>query len=364
LEDRLHWLALRLVPGVGAVTYRKLVERFGSPRGVFEATGAALRGADLRESVVAAITGFAGWAEAARQEALLAGRDIGLLSLWQEGYPERLAAIFDPPPLLFLRGALASADRLAVAVVGTRAASYYGRSVCERLAGDLAARGVTIVSGLARGIDAVAHRAALEAGGRTIAVAACGLDVSYPAENKQLAEQVAAQGAIISELPPGTQPDRSHFPARNRIISGLALGVVVVEAGSRSGALITARCALEQGREVFAVPGSVQAPGSAGPHRLIRQGAKLVERAEDILEEVYPWGSCPRVDEQAAGFNLSGASADEVAVCRTLEAGPLHVDELATRCDLDLGALAQVLLELELKGAIRQLPGRLFARAS
>ena len=245
-----------------------------------------------------------------------------------------------------------------------RAASYYGRSVCERLAGDLAARGVTIVSGLARGIDAVAHRAALEAGGRTIAVAACGLDVSYPAENKQLAEQVAAQGAIISELPPGTQPDRSHFPARNRIISGLALGVVVVEAGSRSGALITARCALEQGREVFAVPGSVQAPGSAGPHRLIRQGAKLVERAEDILEEVYPWGSCPRVDEQAAGFNLSGASADEVAVCRTLEAGPLHVDELATRCDLDLGALAQVLLELELKGAIRQLPGRLFARAS
>lgn len=364
MKDCLPWLALRAVPGVGAVTYRKLVERFGTPGAVFEAGAAELAAAEVREPVIRALRGFGGWAEAERQAADLARHGIGLLTLWEEGYPERLAAIFDPPPLLFVRGELVSADRLAVAVVGTRAASYYGRSVCERLSGELAQRGVTIVSGLARGIDAVAHRAALEAGGRTIAVAACGLDVSYPAENRQLLEAITAGGAAVSELPPGTAPDRGYFPARNRIISGLSLGVVVIECGARSGALITARCAVEQGREVFAVPGSVEAPGSAGPHRLIRQGAKLVERAEDVLEEVYPWAACPRVDEEAAGFNLDGASADERAVCRSLETGPLHVDELARRCELEPGALAQLLLELELKGLIRQLPGRLFARAA
>jgi DNA processing protein len=362
LRDSLYWLALWRVPGVGAVTYRKLVERFGSPKAVFEADGAALRAAELREPALQAIRGFDGWAELEGQEAALRRENIGLLTLWDEGYPERLAAIFDPPPLLFLKGELRAADNLAVAVVGTRSASYYGRSVCERLVGDLASRGVTVVSGLARGIDAVAHRAALDAGGRTIGVAACGLDVSYPAENRKLAERVTQSGALVSELAPGTQPDRAHFPARNRIISGLSLGVVVVEAGARSGALITARSALEQGREVFAVPGSVQAPGSAGPHRLLRQGAKLVERAEDVLEEVYPWAACPRVDEQPAGFNLPEASADELAVCRLLEGGPLHVDDLARRCNLDQGALALILLELELKGAIRQLPGKLFAR--
>jgi DNA processing protein len=361
--DSLYWLALRRIPGVGAVTHRRLVERFGSPRAVFEAGPEALEAAGLREAAVKAIRGFEDWAACERQEALRRHHDIGLLTLWDEGYPERLAAIFDPPPLLFIQGGLAAADRLAVAIVGTRAASYYGRSVCERLAAELAARGVTIVSGLARGIDTAAHRAALEAGGRTIGVAACGLDVAYPAENRKLAERIAAEGgALLSELPPGTQPDRASFPARNRIISGLSLGVVVVEAGARSGALITARCALEQGREVFAVPGSVQAPGSAGPHRLIRQGAKLVERAEDVLEEVYPWASCPRVDEEVAGFNLSGASADEMAVCRLLEGGPLHVDELGRRSGFDQGTLALVLLELELKGALRQLPGKLFAR--
>lgn len=362
LKDCLPWLALRLVPGVGAVTYRKLVERFGTPQGVFEATPMQLAAAGLRESAVQAIKGFAGWGEAERQAAGLTRHAIEVCSLWEASYPERLAAIFDPPPLLFLRGGLSPSDRLAVAIVGTRTASYYGRSNCERLAGDLARRGVTIVSGLARGIDAVAHRAALEAGGRTIGVAACGLDVCYPAENQELLEKIPASGAVVAELPPGTQPDRGYFPARNRIISGLALGVVVMEAGARSGALITARCAVEQGREVFALPGPVQAAGSAGPHRLLRQGAKLVERAEDVMEEIYPWAACPRIDEEAAGFNLNGASADELAVCRSLEAGPLHADELARRLEVEPGALAQVLLELELKGLIRQLPGRLFAR--
>jgi DNA processing protein len=363
LEDSHYWLALRRVAGVGAVTFRKLIERFGSPRAVFEGDASALEAAGLRGAQVGAIRAFSGWAEIESQAALLKGQAIELLNLWEEAYPERLAAIFDPPPLLFLKGDFSPADRLAVAVVGTRAASYYGRSVCERLSGDLATRGVTIVSGLARGIDTAAHRAALDAGGRTIAVAACGLDVNYPAENRKLAQQIAESGVLVSELPPGTQPDRSHFPARNRIISGLSLGVVVVEAGARSGALITARCALEQGREVFAVPGSIQAPSSAGPHQLLRQGAKLVERAEDVLEEIYPWAACPRVDEKAAQFNEPERSADESSVCRTLEGGPLHVDELARRCNLDQGPLALILLELELKGAIRQLPGGIFARA-
>jgi len=362
VKDCLPWLALRLVPGVGAVTYRKLVERFGSPQAALEAKPEALRATDLRESVVEAIGRFDGWEEARRQQAMLARHDIGTLTLWEDLYPERLAAIFDPPPLLFIKGAISPADRLAVGIVGTRAASYYGRSVTERLAGDLAARGVTIVSGLARGIDTAAHRAALDAGGRTIGVAACGLDVDYPPENKGLAERIMQSGAVLGELPPGTQPDRGHFPARNRIISGLSLGVVVVEAAARSGALITARCALEQGREVFAVPGSVQAPNSAGPHQLIRQGAKLVERAEDVLEEVYPWAACPRVDEGPAGFNQDAGSIDEQKVCRSLESGPLHIDDLARRCNLDQSALALILLELELKGAIRQLPGKLFVR--
>ncbi|MFH0809210.1 MAG: DNA-processing protein DprA [Pseudomonadota bacterium] len=363
MTDYRYWLALRRVPGVGAVTYRKLVEHFGNPKAIFEAEAAELRAAGVREAAVEGLAAFDAWQDVERQMELLERHQIGILTLWDETYPERLASIFDPPPVLFVRGELTVADRLAVAVVGTRLASYYGRSVCERLSGDLAARGVTVVSGLARGIDTVAHRAALDAGGRTIAVAACGLDVNYPPDNKALAERIVqGGGAAVSEMPPGTQPDRAYFPARNRIISGLSLGVAVIEAGARSGALITARCALEQGREVFAVPGSVQAAGSAGPHRLLRQGAKLVERAEDILEEVYPWAGCPRVDEAAAGFNLSGATADETAVCRIIEKGPLHIDELSRRSSLDPRALALVLLELELKGAIKQLPGKIFTR--
>jgi DNA processing protein len=283
-------------------------------------------------------------------------------------YPRRLRAITDPPPLLYCDGCFEPVDHNSIAIVGSRRATPYGLRVAHTLATDLSRRGFTIVSGMAPGIDRAAHEAALAAGGRTVAVLGCGLDVVYPRGHERLRSEIAGAGAVISELPFGSPPLAAHFPRRNRIISGLALGVIVVEAAGDSGSLITARLALEQGREVFAVPGPIDAPLSRGPHGLLKQGAKLAETVEDIVEELLPQLDSPlrlptlRSRGQDMGIGqcsaLPNLSAEEIAILALVDSQPISIDELTRRAALPPAAVSGVLLALELKNAIRQLPGQ------
>ena len=285
-----------------------------------------------------------------------------LIALADDGYPAWLRAIPDPPAVLYCDGRIEPRDRQAVAIVGARKATPYGLQATETLARELSGAGFTIVSGLARGIDAAAHRAALEAGGRTIAVLGCGLDVNYPPEHGRLREEIAASGAVLTEFPAGTQPKPSHFPQRNRIISGLSLGVVVVEAAEDSGSLITARLALEQGREVFAVPGSIDAPLSRGPHGLLKQGAKLVETVDDVIEELLPQLDTAVAPKRRPGFSkaaeVPNLSPEERLLLEQMTRDPLHLDDLTERSGLTPAGVAGILLGLELKGVVRQLPGQ------
>ena len=297
-------------------------------------------------------------------------RTIRLVLETDSDYPGALRSIADPPLYLFVRGTVETRDETAVAIVGTRHATEYGRSVAGKLAAELSHRGITVVSGLARGIDSAAHHGALEAGGRTFAVCGCGLDINYPVENKNLATQIVQSGATLSEFPPTVQPESWHFPARNRIISGLSLGVIVVEAGERSGALITSDFALEQGREVFAVPGNIFKQQSRGAHALIKQGATLIESADDIItalnNRALPFAQL----EQAATTKKSETptvrpdlSAVENRVYLALEADPRHIDDLAAAAKMGAAEVNSTLVMLELKGIARRLPGGMFARA-
>ncbi|HQN17933.1 MAG TPA: DNA-processing protein DprA, partial [Syntrophobacteraceae bacterium] len=302
--------------------------------------------------------------------ARLQEKGIDLLCLNDPQYPPNLAAIADPPAVLFVKGSLEPRDLVSVAVVGSRAASPMGLVFTERLCIDLAQAGVSIVSGLAVGIDSAAHRGALKAKGRTLAVLGCGLDVDYPSRNCKLRVEISESGGILTEFPLETPPAPGHFPMRNRIISGLALGVVVVEAAHRSGSLITARLALEQGREVFAVPGMAQHYRSVGSHRLLKQGAKLVESAEDILEEIRPLIRSSRVPGTDAGTDTgTGAGADtggrtgtpeENALLQSLCQQPLHIDEICRSLQWPVSRVMSMLLALELNGAVQQLPGKYF----
>ncbi|MBI4280006.1 MAG: DNA-protecting protein DprA [Armatimonadetes bacterium] len=271
-------------------------------------------------------------------------------------YPAGLRNIYDPPPVLYLRGRLVPEDVLAVAVVGTRRPTPYGLAAAERIAGDLARAGLTVVSGLARGIDGAAHRAALRAGGRTVAVLGCGVDVAYPPEHRRLIDDMVRHGAVLSEFPPGTPPRRQHFPRRNRLISGLSLGVVVVEGAEDSGALITADFALDQGREVFAVPGPIFAPQSRGPHWLIAQGARLVADAADILEELGMRQSVP--GGAPAGARCGALSGEEAAVLARLSWEPTPVDRIVEEVGRPIAEVTPVLLALELRGLVQQVAGQ------
>ncbi len=312
--------------------------------------------------------------------ARLAAAGVEVLLQTDPRFPARLKQIPYPPPLLFLKGTLLPQDDLALALVGTRAASYYGLKTCRRLAGCLAVREVTVVSGLARGIDTAAHQGALENSGRTLAVLGCGLDVVYPPENQKLYEQIPAQGALISEFPLGTPPEAQNFPIRNRIISGLSLGVVVVEAGLKSGTSITVRYALDQGREVFAVPGPIDSPTSLGPHRLIQDGAKLVQDPEDIFQELpaltkgqRPLFTGPvRVRETppaegggptpatvpASASAPPPAPTPEDPLLALLGSDPLSLEEIVRTTRLATAAVLSRLTILELEGLIRELPGK------
>jgi DNA processing protein len=349
-----------MVRGVGNAIGLALVRAFGGPQAVFQARTDALVCAGVRLPLARAIHHFDGWGEAHAQVVRLRALGGRLVTWLDDGYPELVRQIQDPPLFLFVLGEVRSRDALAVAVVGTRTPSPYGRRMAQSISRTLAERGVTIVSGLARGIDAEAHSAALAVGGRTIAVLGCGIDVVYPSEHHRLHMQIARNGAVVSELPLGTSPDAENFPVRNRIISGMSLGTVVVEAKERSGSLITAQCAADQGRDVFAVPGAI-GPLSRGPHRLIKQGAALVEDAIDVLDEVAPHlaiASAPRISAP----NVVQPGTDAVGVLAAVGSEPTHVDEIAARSRLKPEVALRCLLELELAGTVLQLPGKYFIR--
>ncbi len=349
-ESLCFWLGFHVVPGVGPARLRRLLTYFGDVERAWTAPQQALweAGLDRRsaENLIATR------ARVDLADLMRRVRASGAQALtWDDPrYPRLLRQIDAPPPVLFAKGDLVEADRRAVAVVGTRRPSGYGKDVARHLVGELARHQITVVSGLARGIDAVAHRAALEAGGRTIAVLGSGVDRIYPAEHHDLARAIQTSGAVVSDYLPGTPPDAVNFPPRNRIISGLSLGTIVVESGETSGALITARFALEQGREVFAVPGSINARTSVGPHRLIQQGAKLVCTVEDILEELQLHAG-PRTTEPVQV--TLWPDPIESRVLDALALGPLHADELGRQTGLAASQIASALVVLELQGRVR-----------
>ncbi|MCS7304030.1 MAG: DNA-processing protein DprA [Thermoguttaceae bacterium] len=360
LPELLDELALALVPGVGPRTRLKLLEYFGSVKAVLEASAAELQQVpDVGPKLALAIRSAEDRSKAQQVWSICRQHGIQVLCQTDPEYPELLKQIADPPAVLFVRGELLPRDQLAIAIVGTRHPSLYGLRQAERLAGSLARAGLTIISGLARGIDAAAHRGALAAGGRTLAVLANGVIDIYPPEHKNLAEQIIAHGALLSETPPGTQPLAGMFPQRNRLISGLALGVLVVEAPHRSGALITARHALEQNREVFAVPGRIDEPTSHGCHQLIRDGAKLVESAEDILEELGPLVQ-PTVREDGRPIRHPAElllNPTEEAVLQAIGTDPTDIDQIVRTTGLPVPRVLASISVLEMRHLVRRLSG-------
>ena len=352
------WLALKMVRGVGSVVYRSLLETIGEPAEVFRTSRTRLEAVGVRSEVARAIASFDQWT-VVEQQILRIRRSRARLVTWADAsYPAGLREIHDPPAFLFVAGDIHPDDELAVAVVGSRSCSTYGRQMTSRLCEALASLGVVVISGLARGIDAEAHQASLRAGGRTIAVMGSGIDVVYPAEHHGLFRAIVERGAVMTEFFMGTTPEAENFPSRNRIISGLAMGTLVVEATERSGSLITAQYATEQGREVFAVPGPVGAR-SRGPHQLIKQGAKLTERVEDIIEEI-----APRLLAQAGQRSPVPADVPTDMEQRLLECmseEPQHIDPIINRAGLTAPQALELLLSLEIKGWVRQLPGKHFA---
>jgi DNA processing protein len=364
-DELVDLLRLSLIPGVGPRTRKALLEKFGSPKAVLAAAPSELREVQgVGPKLTGKIAGADGEVNVEAEIALCREHGIGILTELHDGYPRSLREIHDPPGVLFVRGEIKPDDALAVGIVGTRHGSQYGLRQAERLAGSLARAGLTIVSGLARGIDAAAHRGALAAGGRTIAVLASGVLNIYPPEHDTLAAEVAAGGAVVSESPPRAIPLGGAFPQRNRIISGLSLGVIVVEAGTHSGALITARHAMEQGREVFAVPGNVDNRNAQGCHRLIRDGAKLVETADDVLEELGPLvEAAPRGDGQVVHHPaelMLNELEQQVLGCIGGEATP--IDRVVSQSGLPVPQVLATLSVLEMRRLIRRLSGTTVAR--
>jgi len=371
--DLADWIALNMIRGIGSRTANQLIDRFGSPAGVFAASRLALEKEGLKPETIhelhdSEILDKAG-AEIERLEQLGAR----VVTLEDEEYPPLLREIHDPPIALYVRGDLKKAcERPCIAVVGSRRCSTYGINAAQSLSRDLAANGITIVSGMARGIDAAAHRGALEAGGQTIAVVGTGLEKTYPKEHKKLEDEIVANGAVISEFPLGTPPLPQNFPYRNRVLSGLCVGVMVVEAAEHSGSLITARLAYEQGREVSAVPGNITSQTSFGPNFLIKDGAKLVQYWRDVVEELPRdlkekiLGVTKRGDGEPniqPAFEAVDLTEDERKVFDLLTAdAPSHVDQLLMSSGMNSSELMAALLGLEMKDRIKQLPGKSFIK--
>ncbi|MFQ5583049.1 MAG: DNA-processing protein DprA [Calditrichia bacterium] len=357
LRDILHLLT---IPGFGAGRVRRLLTIFNSTEEVLRAPLQRLMqvdGIDRKLAMQIKTGGNQGAVD--EQLSKIKSQNIGVLTIWDNRYPALLKSTFDPPLVIFYKGELPESWPPAVAVVGTRNPSSYGKRVVERLVGDLIHNGIAIISGLARGIDTMAHRTAIERGGTTYAVLGCGLDCIYPPENRKLFEEITHQGLLLSEFFLGTGPDSINFPRRNRIISGMSLGTLVIEAGDKSGALITANYAVDQNREVFAVPGNINSPKSAGTNRLIQQGAKLVNSVQDILDEISPGliGAQPvekTIPEHLPPFDRR--------LLEHLSGEPIHIDRLVLELKESPAKILAALLNLELSGLVRQLSGKMFIR--
>ena len=371
-ENQLRdWIALSFVTGVGSRTAAVLIDRFGSPSAVFGASSSALESAGLKRDTTAVIKSTEMREKAGREIDDLVRLGGEALTLTDERYPALLRETYDPPIVIYCLGNMAAAfSQPAVAIVGSRRCSTYGRNVAEKLSRELAERGVTVVSGLARGIDSAAHRGALDGRGLTVGVMGTGLDAVYPKENRKLAERIVEKGALITEFPLATPPVSQNFPFRNRVISGVSLGVMIVEGAERSGSLITARLAYEQGRDVFAVPGNITSAKSFGPNYLIKDGAKLVQTWCDVVEELPADMKSAILSAERGESRIKQIVLDEVALSeserRVLKMlstdDAVHIDHLISRSGLSRGELMGALLQLEMTDRIRQLPGKTFVR--
>jgi DNA processing protein len=390
-DDQLHWLALRMAAGLGTRNAGRLIEIFRTPQAIFRASRSELESAKISASVAQSIASGCAFEEAVEQQEKVAAAGVILVPVTDPRYPPRLKEIFDPPPVLFARGRVELLHNLMIGIVGTRRPTAYGNAAAQRLAKDLAIAGLTIASGMARGIDTAAHRAILETGGDTIAVFGCGVDEVYPAENRKLADQIAEKGLVISEFPMATPAYPQNFPVRNRIISGMSAGVLVVEGGEYSGSSITAKLAAEQNREVFAVPGNITSKMSWGPNLLIKQGAKLVQEWNDVVTELKPEDRRRLVDQCRNRLKLQGQdegesqneshSANGASIVTGSISGPmkgvasavlavLRPDSAVGLDDLLIQIAEQassseviaVLFELELTGLVRQVPGKRYIK--
>ncbi|HXH21610.1 MAG TPA: DNA-processing protein DprA [Dehalococcoidia bacterium] len=359
-EERKYWVAFSRISRIGAVRAGMLQAHFSSMAEAWKASAAELMAAGLDRGTVTSIVNGRGAIDPDAEMERLQKSNIKAYCWLDEEYPPRLKEIDDKPPVLYVRGTLLPDDEWAVAMVGTRRATPYGRQAAEHFATDLSRHRITIVSGLARGIDAVAHRAALAGGGRTIAVLACGLDMVYPPEHAKLAQEIIQHGCLVSDYPVGTQPRSEYFPRRNRILSGISLGVLVVEGDVDSGALITARMALDQNREVFAVPGSIYSPTYRGANKLIQEGeAKLVASAEDILEEL----NLTMATHQMELREVLPTDPTEARLLKVISNQPIHIDEVQRASGLPIATVSGALAMLELKGMVRQIGPMSFVRA-
>lgn len=359
-----YWVWLGSIPGIGAVKSKKLLEYFKDPYNVFcakEIDFAALP--FITRADILNLLDKGNREKVKKHIENINANDIKIITFKDENYPEYLKDIYDPPVILYMKGNLPKEEKY-LAVVGSRKATSYGLNMAEIISRELAKCDITVVSGMARGIDTFAHKGALSANGRTVAVLGCGLDIVYPYENKKLMGSIIENGACLSEFIPGTQPVAGNFPARNRIISGISMGVIVIEAGEKSGSLITANFALEQGREVFALPGNVISLNSAGTNKLIKEGAKMVTSLEDILEEIGAYFK----DNNNNSFTkklkddklLKGLEKDEIKIVEYLKLEPAHIDNIANKTGLDIKVVNSVVVMLELKGLVEQLPGKIY----
>jgi len=364
LDKYKYWVWLGSVPGVGAVKSKKLLEYFIDPYNIFTAKELELASLSfLSKADIANLLNKEYKEEINKHIENIIANNIKIITIEDEDYPEYLRSIYDPPIILYMKGSILK-DEKYLAVVGSRRATSYGLNMAEVISRELSKCGITIVSGMARGIDTYAHKGVLSARGRTVAVLGCGLDIVYPYENKKLMQGIIENGACISEYLPGTKPLAGNFPARNRIISGMSMGVIVIEAGEKSGSLITANFALEQGREVFALPGNVNSINSTGTNKLIKEGAKMVTSLDDILEEIDIYFKNSNYGSFAKKIKddklLRGLDEDEIKIVECLKLEPAHIDDIAVKTGLNIKVVNAAIVMLELKGIVQQLSGKIY----
>lgn len=363
----LPWVWFSLLKSIPPGKRWELLRCFSDPVNLWHASKEELQSTGIVNMCgIEEITGKKPREEAERHLENARRKGIAVVPHIDPQYPAQLKEIYNPPVILYVKGKLAG-DARCIAIVGSRKATDYGLDIAEKISCELSLRGVTVVSGMARGVDSRAHNGALKAGAGTVAVLGCGLDIVYPPENDRLMKEITCSGAVISEFPPGTPPKPVHFPMRNRIISGMSMGVVVIEAGNKSGSLITADFALEQGREVFAVPGNINSAHSAGTNRLIREGAKIVTEIEDVLEELKLFSDVNNNTKREYNKAIparkdmpAGLDADEQLIFKCLMDGELHIDAISSRCGLGIQYVGSTLIMLELKGIVKQMPGKIF----